>query len=287
MERLTFKQFIKEAVGIFGRYGTKSAIDQDYAKRGTRYNSPDVRERELMQRFYSGDPQAQEKVNLRQIGTTIPKEKAEGDVPRTRDYEAIIAQNRAAASIPFTRKLEESRFPFSKKIRVFDFDNTIANTNSSVLIKHRKTGEQIARLTSAEFARYRPQPHEVPDFSEFGKVINPVAIPQIQRIMGNLASKRRPYMVLTARPQSSSKDILKYLKAQGLHTRGVKIIGLGTSDPTAKAKHLQKMLSSGRYTHLEFFDDHHENVKHVAGLAKMFPDINIRARHIAYGDKIK
>lgn len=167
---------------------------------------------------------------------------------------------------------------------VFDFDNTIANTNSGVLIRHKETGDLIQRLSSAEFARYRPQRNQVADFSEFSKVRGAVAIPQIQKIMGNMARKGRPYTVLTARPQSSSKEILKYLKQQGLHTKGVRIIGLGTSNPRAKADYLRGVLSKGKNTKLEFWDDHHENVKHVSKLVGEFPSINIRARHIAYGE---
>jgi len=282
MERLTFKQFLKEAEGIWGRYGTSSAIEQDFAKRG-KFNYSSAIERFKMNKFYEGDPHEKEVLNIAQ---TVAAKTLQGKKP-PRDYEDKVARNRAAASTPFIQKITEARFPFSKKLRVFDFDNTIANTNSSVVIRHKTTGEVLSKLSSAEFARYTPKPHEVPDFGEFSKVINPRAIPQIQTIMGNLAKKKRPYIVLTARPQSSSRDIIHYLKKQGLHTRGVRVIGLGTSDPRAKAKHLQGMLSSGRYTHLEFFDDHHDNVKHVGRLTKKFPDINIKARHIAkYGDAI-
>jgi len=167
---------------------------------------------------------------------------------------------------------------------VFDFDNTIANTNSGVIIRHKETGDLIKKLSTAEFARYRPQRNQVVDFSEFKKVIGAVAIPQIQRIMGNLARKGKPYTILTARPQSSSKEILKYLKKQGLHTKGVRIIGLGTSNPRAKADYLRGILSKGKNTKLEFWDDHYENVKHVSKLVGEFPGINIRARHIAYGE---
>lgn len=283
MERLTFKQFLKEAEGIWGRFGTGSAVEQAYAKKGT-FPYKSAIERVKMNKFYEGDPHEKEVLN---IASTLAAKTLESK-PRSRDYEDKVARNRAAASVPFIQKITEARFPFSKKVRVFDFDNTIANTNSSVVIRHKTTGEVLSKLSSADFARYSPKPHETPDFSEFGKVINPRAIPQIQSIMANLAKKKRPYIVLTARPQSSSRDIIRYLKNQGLHTRGVKVVGLGTSDPTAKARHLQGMLSTGRYTHLEFFDDHHENVKHVARLTKKFPDINIKARHIAkYGEAIQ
>jgi hypothetical protein len=298
MERLSFKDFIKEAKGYFGQYGeTNSRVASLIASGRIPETDADTRERDV--HFWGGpqDPQNRVQTDRRNITQnytdTISSLKQKGVAPRNRDYKSLVKRNSAIGvmgpkAVPSPSELYEAKKLTSKisstKLRVFDFDNTIANTSSSVIIKDKKSGK-TRKLSSAEFARYRPAKHEESDFSEFSRVIRPKAIFEIQGIMSNLARKGRPYTVLTARPQSSSRDILKYLKGQGLHTKGVRVVGLGTSDPTAKARYLRAILEKGKHRELEFFDDHHENVKHVSDLRKDFPLINIKARHIAYGEK--
>jgi hypothetical protein len=104
MERLTFKQFLKEAEGIWGRYGTGSAIEQSYAKKGT-FQYKSAVERFRMDRFYNGDPHEKEVLN---ISSTLASKTLK---PPPRDYESIVNKNRQSASIPFIQKLTEARFP--------------------------------------------------------------------------------------------------------------------------------------------------------------------------------
>jgi len=301
MERLTFKQFLlQEAKGYFGQFGSTNARDASLIASG-KIPDTSASERERATHFWAGegDPQnrtQKDRTNLSQnYNDTVETLKAKGQAPRSRNYKALVQRNSrigigGSVGVPNPSELYEARKlttgkVTSPKLRVFDFDNTIANTSSSVIIRDKRNG-QARKLTSAEFAKYKPAKHEETDFSEFSKVINPQAIIQIQGIMGNLARKKRPYTVLTARPQSSSREIIGYLKKQGLHTKGVRVIGLGTSDPQAKARYLGDLLRRGKHSHLEFFDDHEENVHHVANLRKQFPSINIRARHIAkYGER--
>jgi hypothetical protein len=211
------------------------------------------------------------------FANTIRQLISTGQSPSSRDYRSQVINNNRRLALA---EAKNTRSP----LYVFDFDNTIANTNSGVIIKDKRTGSS-RRLTSAEYAKYKPRKHEEADFSEFGKVINPRGIVEIQRIMGNMAKKGRPYTILTARPQQSSRSILRYIRSQGLHVPGVRVIGLGTSDPKAKANYLRGILQKGKTTHLEFFDDHGENVHHVSRLTGEFPNINIRARHITYGER--
>ena len=64
----------------------------------------------------------------------------------------------------FTEFLSEG-----KKLRVFDFDDTLAKTDSGVIVRHKKTGN-TRRLSSGEFAKFGPDDDEELDFSEFNEV---------------------------------------------------------------------------------------------------------------------
>ena len=54
------------------------------------------------------------------------------------------------------------------KLRIFDFDDTLAKVKSNIYVKNN--GKEIT-LTPAEFAVYVPKTGDVFNFSEFNKVI--------------------------------------------------------------------------------------------------------------------
>ena len=57
------------------------------------------------------------------------------------------------------------------KLRVFDFDDTIAKSDSNIHIT-TDTGERI-EMTPAQYATHKINPEYEYDFSEFDEVINP------------------------------------------------------------------------------------------------------------------
>ena len=66
------------------------------------------------------------------------------------------------------------------KLRVFDFDDTIAKSDSNIHIT-TDTGEKIS-MTPGEYATHKINPDYEYDFSEFDEVINPREIKQITNI---------------------------------------------------------------------------------------------------------
>ena len=172
-----------------------------------------------------------------------------------------------------------------EKLRVFDFDDTVAKTKSMVIIKNKKSGKS-RKITPAQFAKYKPKKHEERDFTEFDDVIKPARVKEIHNIIKNLAKKKRNFMILTARGNKSKKPIRDYLKKHGLyHPKRVRITTVGSSDPEAKSKTIAKHLNTGKYSHLEFFDDSGPNVDAVSSLRDRYPHINIRSRQVNYSEK--
>ena len=87
-----------------------------------------------------------------------------------------------------------NHFLNESKLRVFDFDDTLAVTDADVIVT-RADGSEF-RLSPAEYAVYEPIPElnpatgeyintndEVFDFQEFSELINPRQIQQVARIM--------------------------------------------------------------------------------------------------------
>jgi len=85
-----------------------------------------------------------------------------------------------------------------KKLRVFDFDDTLVKSNSKVYVVNK--GKKKT-LTPGEFAIYDKKAGDEYDFSDFDKVIEPKKIKSMFRVFKNIykASGSRRLTVLTAR----------------------------------------------------------------------------------------
>ena len=92
-------------------------------------------------------------------------------------------------------------FLAESKLRVFDFDDTIAKSDSNIHVT-TDTGKRIT-MTPAEYATHKINPEYEYDYSEFSDVINPREVKQITRIIRNAlgAGGTREIAILTARSQ--------------------------------------------------------------------------------------
>lgn len=155
--------------------------------------------------------------------------------------------------------LARSLFVEEKKLRVFDFDDTLVKTDSYVYVTH-KSGSRT-KLTPGEFAVYKPKKGDVFDFSDFHYVKNPQeikAITEVLRRMVKAAGDRKVY-ILTAR--GSAKPIEKYIRDIGI--RGVEVVALGDGNPEKKADWIEARVKEDEYDDVFFIDDSKPNVKAV------------------------
>ena len=87
-----------------------------------------------------------------------------------------------------------------KKLRIFDFDDTLFETEAKVILK--KADGTVSEITPAEYAVYEPQPGDTFDFSQFHTIINPTLIRPIAKRFYKIVSAgadNRSYVILTAR----------------------------------------------------------------------------------------
>ena len=169
------------------------------------------------------------------------------------------------ASINMTEALDNSiknNAPI-KKIRVFDFDDTLATSKN--IVTAIRDNEKI-KLNAEEFAERGKKLVEegyVMDFSDFNRVTNGNRGPlftvaqKIKEARGN-----EDLFVLTARAPESRDAIYEFLKSQGLEFKKENIIGLGNSTGEAKAQWLVSKAAEG-YNDFYFADDAFANVKAV------------------------
>ena len=172
------------------------------------------------------------------------------------------------------------------KLRVFDFDDTIAKSDSNIHIT-TDTGEKI-EMTPGEYATHKIDPNYDYNFSEFDQVINPREIKQITNIIRNAlnaGTEGREIAVLTARAPESEASIRDYLESLGLDTSKITFELLGSSDPDDKASWIANRIEQGA-TDVLFFDDSGKNVDAVQSLQSKYPDIKIKARKVRYAEDI-
>ena len=151
-----------------------------------------------------------------------------------------------------------------KKIRVFDFDDTLAQSSSKVLytMPDGSTGSLSATEFAKDSARLQSQ-GAIFNFDEFSKVVEGKKGPlfdiakKIQDARGS-----EDIFVLTARPQSAAVPIQEFLSSMGLNIPLANITGLEDGSPKAKADWMINKFAEG-YNDFYFTDDATKNVKAV------------------------
>jgi len=173
------------------------------------------------------------------------------------------------------------------KLRVFDFDDTIAKSDSNIYIT-TDTGEKVS-MTPGEYATHKISPDYEYDFSEFDEVINPREIKQITNIIRNAlnaGTEGREIAILTARAPESEEAIRDYLESLELDTSKITFVLLGDSDPQAKAAWVSGRIEDGA-TDVLFFDDSGKNVDAIEALSDRYPEAKIKARKVKYAEDIE
>ena len=164
-----------------------------------------------------------------------------------------------------------------KKLRVFDFDDTLVQTKSHIYITH-KDGKK-SKLTPGEYAIYEPKNGDKFDFSDFEKVKQPQEIKGVTDLLRKLAKAEgeRKIVILTAR--GAYKPVKDYLQDIGL--RDIYVVALNSADPQDKADWIEQKIKEG-YNDVFFIDDSHKNVQAVQKLEKKYPDIKLQVRQVQH-----
>jgi len=177
---------------------------------------------------------------------------------------SISQQLQAISNIDKTMKSARNINTPEKGISVFDFDDTLARTNSKIIVT--MPNGKVLKINATEFAKRDAELTDKGakyDFSEFSKVVDgkkgPLADLALKR-QGKFGSK--DIFVLTARPQLAARAIKKFLDGIGLSLPLANITGLENGTPQAKADWVLSKTAAG-YNNFYFADDAIKNVKAV------------------------
>jgi phosphoglycolate phosphatase-like HAD superfamily hydrolase len=146
----------------------------------------------------------------------------------------------------------------SKKLRVFDFDDTLVKTTSFIYITNNGKKK---KLTPGEYAVYKEKPNDIFDFSDFNKVQDPQEIKKITNIFRKVvqSSGGAGVHILTAR--SAYKPIRQYLKDIGINMSKIYVTALASNNPKDKADWIEDKIDNEGYDDVYFADDSPKNVE--------------------------
>ena len=166
--------------------------------------------------------------------------------------------------MPIARTL----FVESKKLRIFDFDDTLVKTNSFIYVTHRNGMKR--KLSPGQYAKYDARDGDEFDFKDFQQVTRPELIKgyvELLRRMVNSGGSREVY-ILTAR--AAERPVSQFIKDLGIS--GVKVIALGDNNPEKKADWIEDRVKEG-YDDVFFVDDSEKNIVAVRKRLKDYPNI--------------
>ena len=173
---------------------------------------------------------------------------------------AVNALEKTDKALSNARKLDAP----IKKIRVFDFDDTLAKSKSMVIVN--MPDGSFKKINATQFAQQasdlESQGAEF-DFTEFSKVVEGKKGPLFE-VAQKIADARgtEDVFILTARPQNADGPIKAFMKANGIDIPLKNITGLSDGTAEAKAGWIMGKAAEG-YNDFYFADDAIKNVKAV------------------------
>ena len=161
----------------------------------------------------------------------------------------------------------ENKKTNSKKLSIFDFDDTLVSTNAKIHITHGDGEKETLRP-----AEYAAQDGDEFDFSEFdGPLKDPEIIKKNFKLFLQVLNKSRRgrrTAILTAR--ENPVPVENFFKENGIE--GIEIVALGSSNPQDKADWIEAQAKKG-WNDIRFMDDSHKNISAVRAMAKNYPNV--------------
>jgi len=141
----------------------------------------------------------------------------------------------------------------TKSLFVFDFDDTIARTDSKVFLV--RNGEKIS-MDSDEFATYQYQQGDELDFSDFNRVEGNI-IPHTLAILDDAMTKGHKVVIVTARAPGAIEGIKQFFRQNGINPPDI----YATAGSEGKPPVLRDLLAQEQYGRVIVYEDCRKNIE--------------------------
>jgi hypothetical protein len=145
---------------------------------------------------------------------------------------------------------------------IYDFDETIAQTDTEIYAINKLTGEKLIINSQEEYDELVTSPQGSQydfDFSGFNTVKNPTELTKTtESLASDLQRSGTQVMILTARDPAAEDEIHMYLDSIGIDPSNLIIIGCGGCD---KGEFVKRMVDqSPKIMGITFYDDSKKNI---------------------------
>lgn len=166
--------------------------------------------------------------------------------------------------------ISRSLFVESKKLRIFDFDDSLVTTTSFIYVTNEKSGKKT-KLSPGEYAVYTPKGGDVFDYSDFEEVKNPKVIKGYFELLRRMAGSGgdRGVFILTAR--AAYRPVLQFIKDSGI--KNVFVVALGDANPEKKADWIEQKVKDEGFDDVFFVDDSQKNIDAVKKRLRAYPNV--------------
>ena len=172
----------------------------------------------------------------------------------------------------------------AKPLFIFDFDDTLALTDSMIIVI-KPDGTEL-ELDSKAFAKYRAEPGDQFDFSQFGEgsPITGTLIDSTMKELQQALSAFGPESVYIVTARSASQPVTNFLTAMGITSPPV----VATTGSENKAIWLQEKLESEAFTEVHVYEDCSKNISMLQDVVEQFnqefgtirPEVSYRSKCI-------
>ena len=175
--------------------------------------------------------------------------------------------------MPIARTL----FTEDKKLRIFDFDDTLVKTNSFIYVTHRNGMK--TKLSPGQYAKYDTRDGDEFDFKDFQQIKKPELIKGYVELLRRMVSSggSREVYILTAR--AAERPVSQFIKDLGIS--GVKVIALGDNNPEKKADWIEDRVKEG-YDDVFFVDDSEKNIAAVKKRLRDYPEVKQKIQQVKH-----
>ena len=170
-----------------------------------------------------------------------------------------------------------------KVLHIFDFDDTLVSSESSVVIDHEDGSRTV--LSSGEYATYDELPGDELDFSDFDRYPRNAEI--IEEVFEELYSAIlkdgiESVVVLTAR--ENPIPVKKFLADSGI--TDIEVRAVGSSDPRDKASYVMSRVKEEDIELVRVFEDNARNIREIRKVIRENGEVRLQTYRVVDGEII-
>ena len=165
-------------------------------------------------------------------------------------------------------------------LHIFDFDDTLVHSDSSVVVSHADGTESI--LSSDEYATYSERPGDKLDFSDFDQY--PENAELIEDVFAELElaiaqDGLGSVVILTAR--ANPMPVRQFLKDSGISD--IDVYATGSSNPRAKAEYVLSRVKEDNIDLVRVFEDNARNIREIRKVIRETGEVGLQTHRVIDG----